>query len=77
MDDLEKSMTPALIHRAGDPRTLALVRETCRRRVAEFVRDWLLREEQWRDDGFTAVTVTFEDEEADPAKASAPTLRRE
>jgi glyoxylase-like metal-dependent hydrolase (beta-lactamase superfamily II) len=38
---------------------------------------WLLREEQWRDDGFNAVTVTFEDEEVDPAKASAPTLRRE
>jgi hypothetical protein len=45
--------------------------------VAEFVRDWLLREEQWRDDRFTAVTVTFEDEAKDPASVPAPTLRRE
>ena len=77
MDELEKTITPTLIMRAQDAQTISVVRETCRRRVAEFVRDWLLREEQWREDGFTAVTVTFEDEAVDPAKASAPTLRRE
>lgn len=77
MDELERSITPTLVARAGDERTISVVRETCRRRVAEFVRDWLLREEQWRDDRFTAVTVTFEDEVKDPAKAPAPTLRRE
>jgi len=77
MDELEKSITPTLVTRAADARTVSLVRETCRRRVAEFVRDWLLREDQWRGDRFTAVTVTFEDEGKDPAKAPAPTLRRE
>lgn len=77
MDELEKSITPTLITRAGDPRTVALVRETCRQRVAEFVRDWLLREDQWRGDGFSAVTVTFEDEGKDPASLPAPTLKRE
>jgi hypothetical protein len=76
MDQLEKGLTPALIVRAGEPRTMLLVRETCRRRLAEFVRDWLLREDQWRQDRFTAITVTFEDEGKDPA-AAAPTLRRE
>lgn len=77
MDELEKSITPTLVSRAGGAQTISVVRETCRRRVAEFVRDWLLREEQWRDDRFTAITVTFEDEPKDPAKAPAPTLRRE
>jgi len=77
MDELEKSITPTLITRAGDPRTVGLVRETCRKRVAEFVRDWLLREDQWRSDGFSAITVTFEDEGKDPASLPSPTLRRE
>jgi len=77
MDELEKSITPTLITRAGDPHTVALVRETCRTRVAEFVRDWLLREDQWRSDGFSAITVTFADEGKDPASLPSPTLRRE
>jgi hypothetical protein len=77
MDELEKSITPTLVTRAGDPQTISVVRETCRRRVAEFVRDWLLREEQWRDDRLNAITVTFEDEAKDPASPPAPTLRRE
>ena len=77
MDELEKSITPTLITRAGEPRTVGLVRETCRKRVAEFVRDWLLREDQWRSDGFSGITVTFEDEGKDPAILPSPTLRRE
>jgi hypothetical protein len=56
---------------------VGLVRETCRKRVAEFVRDWLLREDQWRSDGFSGITVTFEDEGKDPASLPSPTLRRE
>lgn len=76
MDQLEKSLTPALIVRAGDARAMALVRETCRKRVAEFVRDWLLREDQWRQDGFSAVTVVFEDEGKDP-DSQPPTLKRD
>jgi hypothetical protein len=53
-----------------------LVRDTARRRVAEFVRDWLLREGQWRDGRFTAVTVTFEGEAKDPATVPEPTLKK-
>jgi hypothetical protein len=77
MAALERSLTPTLSARAQSPQSLALVRETCRRRVAEFVRDWLLREGQWRDDRFSAVTVTFEGETRDPATAPEPTLRRD
>jgi len=77
MDELERSITPTLIQRASDPRTLSLVRETCRQRVAEFVRNWLLQESHWRDDRFTAVSVTFADEPTRPSGSPAPTLRRE
>ena len=61
--ELEKTITPKLIVRARDPRHLELVREESRRSVAEFVRAWLLREDQWRSDRFHAVTVVFPDEQ--------------
>ena len=71
MAELERSLTPRLTRTAGDPRRLALVREECRKTVAEFVRDWLLREDHWRKDRFTAVQVVFADEPGAPA----PVLR--
>ena len=77
MEELEHSITPTLSARATDPAHIALVRELCRRRVAEFVRTWLLREDQWRDDRFTAVTVAFEDEPERDLTAPPPTLSKE
>lgn len=64
--ELEKQLTPLLSARAGDPRHLRLVREECRKSVAEFIRHWLVREEHWRKDRFTAVVVLFEDELSQP-----------
>lgn len=74
MAELERSLTPRLTRHAGDPRRLALVREECRKTVAEFVRDWLLREDHWRKDRFTAIQIVFADE---PQEKSPPpaTLR--
>lgn len=60
--ELERGLTPMLEERASDPRHLRLVREECRKSVAEYVRNWLAREDQWRRDRFTAVVVVFEDE---------------
>lgn len=77
LDALERSLTPTVSGRAADPVTIALVRERCRRQVAEFVRAWLLREEHWGDDRFTAISVTFADERADTASPRPPTLRYE
>jgi hypothetical protein len=77
MDELERSMTPTLKTRAASRETLEFVRETCRWRVAEFVRGWLLREDQWRADRFTAVTVVFDDEAGVDPGAQSPTLIRE
>lgn len=75
MEALERSITPTLNARAASPENLDLVREPARRRVAGFVRDWLLREDHWRDDRFTAVTVTFADE-PEPGAAQVPTLEQ-
>jgi hypothetical protein len=64
LDELERSMTPTLEQRAGDPAHLQLVREACRQSVAGFVKKWLLREGQWRSDRFTSIVVVFPDEAA-------------
>ncbi len=74
MAALEHSLTELLGRRAADPDTIDLVRETCRRRTAEFVRSWLLAEHQWRTDGLRSVTVIFADE---PSEALSPTLTME
>ena len=50
------------------------MRETCRREVAEFVQNWLLAEDHWRDDRFRSVTVVFADEEPADPSALTPTL---
>ena len=71
---LERSLTERLGRRAADPDSIDLVRETCRREVAEFVRNWLLAEDHWRNDRFRSVTVVFPDEEAGDPSALPPTL---
>jgi hypothetical protein len=62
LDQLERSLTGTLVERSGDAAHLDLVREACRKSVAEFVRKWLLREQQWRTDRFTSIIVVFPDE---------------
>jgi len=72
LEELERSLTPTLEEYAEDERHLNLVREQCRRTVAEFVRSWLLMEDHWRDDRFRSIVVFFEDEET----IEAPPLLR-
>jgi hypothetical protein len=74
MAELERKLTPLLERRATDPDNIDLVRETCRRRVAEFVRNWLLAEDHWRSDRFRSVTVVFADEEDQDLEGLPPTL---
>lgn len=62
MAALEKSLTPTLSERAADADHIELIRETCRRRVADFVESWLLIEQQWGPGRFTHVEVVFADE---------------
>jgi len=74
MENLERGVTAALSERAVDSAHLELVRERCRRRVAEFVRSWLLQEDHWRSDRFRSVTVIFADEAAPEPSSISPTL---
>jgi len=59
---LEKSITPTLEMRSFEPSHLRLSREACRQSVAEFVKKWLIKEDRWRTDRFTAIVVVFPDE---------------
>ena len=75
MDWVMQSITPRLTSHASSDSHLNLVREHARKTVAEFVRQWLMKEDHWREDRFRTVTVIFAEEaEADdfPAK---PTLQ--
>jgi hypothetical protein len=75
LDTLERSLTPTLMQYARDPKHRALVREECRKAVAEFVRNWLLREDHWRQDRFHNIQVIFPDDPVkDPAQLS-PVIR--
>lgn len=60
--ELEKSLTPTLEKRAASPGKIKQVRDASRRSVAEFVRNWLLREDQWRESRLGAIVVVFADE---------------
>ncbi len=62
MEALEKGITPTLEEYAADPRRMALIREQSRQAVAAFVRNWLLREDHWREDRFRSIKVIFADE---------------
>jgi len=74
MEELERGITATLSERAGDSAHLELVRERCRREVAEFVRSWLLIEDHWRSDRFRSVTVIFADEAVPETSPQPPTL---
>ena len=74
MAELERSLTPRLARTAGDSRRLALVREECRKTVAEFVRDWLLREDHWRKDRFNTIKVVFSDEPELKSELAPPVI---
>jgi hypothetical protein len=62
LTELERSLTGILVQRSMDRDHLQLVREACRKSVAEFVMKWLMREGQWRRDRFAAIIVVFPDE---------------
>ncbi len=62
MRDLEQSLTLRLSARARSPQRIEMIREICRKRVADFVRSWLLAEAQWGQGRIVAVEVVFSDE---------------
>jgi hypothetical protein len=71
---LEKSLTPTFEARADNPGHINSARDASRKAVARFVQQWLLRERQWRPDGFNTIVVVFADE---PAARDAGEMTKE
>jgi len=61
LDSLEKDITRHLSKRAANPTHIDLVREQCRRSVADFVQTWLIKNSQWPEK-INAIVVVFPDE---------------
>lgn len=61
---LEKNLTPTLEKRAGNRSHLNLVRESSRKSVAEFVKNWVLKQDPATagTSGIQSITVIFPDE---------------
>lgn len=74
MTELEQSITPTLRRYAGDARHMRLVREECRKTVAEFVKSWLMKEDHWRTNRFHTIKVIFADEPGLDPEAEPPTV---
>lgn len=74
LDRLEKDITPTLEANAKEERHMDAARQKFRVVVADFVRAWLLKEDQWREDRFTSVIVVFEDEQSNVATPNITVL---
>ncbi len=72
---LLKNVTPMLSQRASNPTHIDEVREASRKAVAEFVRNWLISENQWREKGFTDIIIVFPDEAAAKSLQDAQTQK--
>lgn len=76
LDQLERDITPTLEQYAKDQKHMDAARQKFRSVVADFVRAWLLKEQQWSEDRFTSVIVVFEDEQSNADVPGAPTIER-
>jgi len=74
MDGLEKSITPTLNQHAQSKKHMDGIREQARKSVAEFVRQWLMEEDHWREDRFSTIHIIFADEEEAKDFPAKPTL---
>ncbi|MEM1297467.1 MAG: hypothetical protein AAGH89_19025 [Verrucomicrobiota bacterium] len=59
---LETTITSKLEDRASSEEALQKAREPSRKSIANFIKNWLNSEEQWRQGGFTEIKVLFPDE---------------
>tara|TARA_R110002096_G_scaffold200639_4_gene384642 strand:+ start:1641 stop:2579 length:939 start_codon:yes stop_codon:yes gene_type:complete len=59
---LETTITEKLEERAGSEEALQKAREPSRVSIANFIKNWLKSEEQWRQGGFTEIKVLFPEE---------------
>lgn len=62
MEALQRSMTPTVMEFAGDKKHISLVKDTARKGIAIFVRNWLLDQEYWDTNKINKIIVSFNDE---------------
>ncbi len=62
LEILERDITLELNRRADDRIHRNYVRESCRQAVADFVKNWLMKENYWRSDRFHDIVVVFPDD---------------
>lgn len=74
MTALERSLTPRLNGYAQQENHIRQVRETARGTVANFVKEWLLKEDHWRTNRFRSIRVIFADEAEAHRALLNPTL---
>jgi len=74
MTGLEKSITPRLNNYARSKEHMKVIREEARKSVAEFVRQWLMKEDHWREDRFSTIHIIFADEAEAKDFPAKPTL---
>jgi hypothetical protein len=74
MTALERSLTPRLNGYAKQENHMRQVRETARGTVANFVKEWLLKEDHWRTNRFRSIRVIFADEAEAHRALLNPTL---
>jgi hypothetical protein len=74
LDALERSITPRLNTLASNEAHMVEARNKARETIANFVRAWLLREDQWGKDHFTSIIVVFPDEPPPTRQTLRPTI---
>ena len=67
LDALQRRITGKLAEKAESPAYLQLQREQARRTVTEFVRKWLVTQQEWQSATHPQVQVRFADEPVDGA----------
>ena len=74
LNEFEKTLTPRMWVNAGSPKYIKIVREDCRKTVGEFVRDWILKDERYKDYDIETLKIVFPDEAGKEEARSLPTL---
>lgn len=62
LEELTRSITPTVRIYAGDDKHIALVKDTARKGIANFVRKWLLENGHWGTNQVNRIVVAFPDE---------------
>ncbi|MBG90036.1 MAG: hypothetical protein CMO80_24490 [Verrucomicrobiales bacterium] len=74
MDALERSLSKRFWVNSSTPEYLKMVREDSRLTVGEFVKDWILAQDRWKDYNIHTVKIVFPDEVGSEEAKLLPTL---